>query len=73
MWGEFRGFFGGTLPDQHDARVSSIEYNARSIPVVRLIHGNDYERQAEFWEARDSYEITYDWLAPIGVAKNPQS
>jgi hypothetical protein len=31
LWGEFRGFFSETRPDQRDVRVSLIEYNARSI------------------------------------------
>jgi hypothetical protein len=31
----------------------------------------DYEQQAGFWEGRDSFEFTYDWLSPIGVAENP--
>jgi len=36
-------------------------------PKVHL--RDDYERQAGFWEGHDSYEFTYDWPPPIGVAR----
>jgi hypothetical protein len=69
-WGESFAVFSVKLaPAQRDARVSSIEYNARSVTRLRPNRVDDYERQAGFWEAHDSYEFTYDWLLQLASRK----
>jgi hypothetical protein len=71
MWGGFRGIFGGTLPGavQRSDLFDRIHRAILNCPKVHL--RDDYERQAGFREGHDSYEFTYDWPPPFGVAENP--